>query len=287
MELRGLNPHFPEARRHRRLQLTFRGLKRVFHHIHPQSQSRRLAVTLSMVDHMEAALGPVQCQSAQVIRMIDDLAIRMGIYFLMRKSEYLPTGQSRGAKWRHLTFYDEQGNIIPRSSLRAGQAHSVVNRIPFSKTDPCGRGRIIQHYRQPPPSPCIVSKLEAWAIFARDKLGAINDRYLFEIRGTCIVSTSRLVSTLRAIADHLGIHSGAISLHSLRYGGATMLAVAGLPQYIIEHFGGWSPNSKSPQTYIQLGGQSVATVSRAMSQISQSNLADTRIRSNYFGRRQS
>ena len=284
IDLRGLNSNFPAARHHRRLQLTFRGLRRVFHHVHPQSQSRRLAVTLPMIDHMDAALGPVQSPTDRVVRMVDDLALRLGIYFLMRKSEFLPTAKSRGAQWRHLVFYDQHGNVIPRRHLQPGAAHSVVNRIPFSKTDPYGRGRILQHYRQPATSPCIVSKLEAWAIDARDQLGAINDRYLFEINSTCLVSTTRLVSTLRAIADHLGIRSGAISLHSLRYGGATMLAVAGLPQYVIEHFGGWSPNSKSPNTYIQLGGQSVATVSRAMSQMSQSSLADARIRSNYFGR---
>ena len=230
-------------------------------------------------------MGPPTSLAASVIRMVEDLALRMGIYFLMRRSEYIPANRrSRGAQWRYLVFYDSNGHMIDRRNLHYGQADSVVNKIPFSKTDPSGRGRILQHYRQPDGHPCIVQKLEHWAIFARDSLGAVGDKFVFEVHGTSLISANRLVHTLRATAYFLGIRNVAISLHSLRYGGATLLATAGLPQYIIEHFGGWSPNSKSPQTYVQLGGQSVATVSRAMSQASMAGLADARIRSNYFGR---
>ncbi len=37
--------------------------------------------------------------------------------------------------------------------------------------------------------------------------------------------------------------------HSLRYGGATMMAAAGFPQYIIAIYGGWTENSTSLRIY--------------------------------------
>jgi hypothetical protein len=92
-----------------------------------------------------------------------------------------------------------------------------------------------------------------------------------------------LVSILRAIARFLDIRDHAISLHSLRYGGATLLATAGLPKYVIEHFGGWAPNSGMSRLYCQLGGQSDVSVSRAFSAASSAGLAEMRIRSNFFG----
>jgi hypothetical protein len=203
----------------------------------------------------------------------------------MRRSEYLPGRTTRGALWSHINFYDRDGNLIPRHLLQQGQARSVVNNIPFSKTDPYGRGRILSHFRQPDGFPCIVRDMEDWAILSRDFLHAIDDDYFFEVHGIAVVQDRRLVCILRAVARFLGIQDHAISLHSLRYGGATLLATAGLPKYVIEHFGGWVANSGAVSEYIQLGGESAQTVSRAMSLASSAGLADARIRSNYFGRR--
>jgi hypothetical protein len=285
VDLNSLNPNFQLARTDKRFSLTMKGLKRVYRDIHPEIESRKMAVTLNMLDYIDDALGSPTDVCSTIIRFVETLALRMGIYFLMRRSEYLPGRSTRGVQWKHILFYNSHGDLISRHSLQRGQAHTVVNNIPFSKTDPHGRGRIVSHFRQPDGFPCIVRDMEEWAIISRDRLNAIDDDYFFEVHGSPLVYDRRLVAILRAVARYLGIRDHAISLHSLRYGGATLLATAGLPKYVIEHFGGWAPDSGAIREYIQLGGESAQTVSRAMSLASSAGLADARIRSNYFGRR--
>ena len=70
-----------------------------------------------------------------------------------------------------------------------------------------------------------------------------------------------VAAAMKKIVVHLGWSASKISAHSLRYGGATMLAAAGLPQYVIEYFGGWAEGSKSAKFYMQVSGRSVADVS--------------------------
>lgn len=44
----------------------------------------------------------------------------------------------------------------------------------------------------------------------------------------------------------LGWKDDKVSAHSLRYdGGATMLVIAGQPQYIFEYLGGWAQDSQA------------------------------------------
>ena len=58
-----------------------------------------------------------------------------------------------------------------------------------------------------------------------------------------------------------------------------MLAAAGLPQYVIEYFGGWAEGSKSLRVYAQqLGGAAVLHVSKIMSAGFGMSLEESRIR---------
>ena len=52
--------------------------------------------------------------------------------------------------------------------------------------------------------------------------------------------------------------------HSLRYGGATMMAAAGFPQYLIAHYGGWRADSEALRRYIVPSDESIARVSKYM-----------------------
>ena len=83
---------------------------------------------------------------------------------------------------------------------------------------------------------------------------------------------------MKFIVRHLGWNAKKVSAHSLRYGGATMLATAGMPQYVIEYFGGWAEGSQSLKTYIQLGNQAVHKVSQIMSDGHNNTLEESRIR---------
>jgi len=52
--------------------------------------------------------------------------------------------------------------------------------------------------------------------------------------------------------------------HSLRYGGATMLAAAGFPHYVIAIYGGWSPDSKTLRFYTKPSNEMIKLVSAHM-----------------------
>ena len=104
--------------------------------------------------------------------------------------------------------------------------------------------------------------------------------YLFCIgKAAPIIKDNDVAWVMKAIVSQLGWDSGKVSAHSLRYGGATMLAAAGLPQYVIAYFGGWTEDSSSLKHYTQVGGDSVTRVSKIMSMGFQRSLEESRIRS--------
>jgi len=63
---------------------------------------------------------------------------------------------------------------------------------------------------------------------------------------------------------------GKVASHSLRYGGATMMAAAGFPDYLIAHYGGWDPKSKVMRRYIHPTKESAGAVSAHMAKMSAS-----------------
>jgi hypothetical protein len=59
--------------------------------------------------------------------------------------------------------------------------------------------------------------------------------------------------------------------HSLRYGGATMMAAAGFPQYLIALYGGWTKDSKSLHIYAQPSDALIEIVSQKMNELAKTN----------------
>jgi len=76
----GWNALFKNARFSDRVTLTLRGLKRVYHKIHPICGSRRLAFTLVMSEKIDDVLGPPRNGIDSIIRRVEKLAINMGIF---------------------------------------------------------------------------------------------------------------------------------------------------------------------------------------------------------------
>jgi hypothetical protein len=72
------------------------------------------------------------------------VGMELGIYFLLRRSEFLPCRtsggeRSRGLQWKDLKFMDIEGRVIP---LLLERAESVTITITRSKTDQFGEGRV-------------------------------------------------------------------------------------------------------------------------------------------------
>jgi hypothetical protein len=68
---------------------------------------------------------------------------------------------------------------------------------------------------------------------------------------------------------HKGIDTAKATSHSLRYGGATMMAAAGFPQYLIAMYGGWAKESKSLRIYAQPSEEIIERVTGHMHAITE------------------
>jgi len=258
-----------------------RGYSKIYCLMHPKSESRKMAFTIELVNYVRKAFEEVDRKFPDKwFIQARELALRTGIYFLLRKSEYLPNskGDNPGLLRSDILFFGNDGFPTTCSSIQKGQAGSIRINIPYSKCDQFGYGRNILHVRQKGEARCIVNDLEEWIIKTRVELGASDDDYLFRVKGKNIISSEQVSIVMKRTTEFCGFSSNKISAHSLRYGGATMLAAAGLPQYIIAYFGGWCEDSKSLQTYTQLNVSSNSIVSKIFSDGDRASLEETRIR---------
>jgi len=109
-------------------------------------------------------------------------------------------------------------------------------------------------------------------------MGAIPEDALFQIRDFQLLIDDEVAAVMKLVVVHLGWDPSKISAHSLRYGGATMLAAAGIPQYLIKYYGGWAEGSKSLRLYAQVGGNAISKVSQIMADGFNVSLAESRLR---------
>jgi hypothetical protein len=276
-----IDNHFASARASSIVKLTLAGYLRIYHLMHPISGARKFAFTIELVGYLQQALAAYKPQWLTQPWVMESLSLAMefGIYFLLRKSEYLPSGSvSGGLQWKDITFFDYDGLKIEWSCINKQLVKSMQINIGTSKTDQNGIGRIVKHFRVDGPN-CIVCKTAKWARICRKQLGMVETDFLFGVRGDePVINSNTVAGAMKAIVKFLGWKSDKVSPHSLRYGGATMLAAAGLPQYVIEYFGGWAAGSKSLKVYAQLGSAAVLNVSNIMAAGFETSLEESRIR---------
>ena len=104
----------------------------------------------------------------------------------------------------------------------------------------------------------------AWNIFiciSRDKYEAAQDSPIFEVPSLPRLTSEHLAKLMKATATLLGLPADKVSAHSLRYGGATMLAAAGFPEYVIANYGGWAEGSQSLRRYSRPTTEMITKVS--------------------------
>ena len=281
----GVRNEFAMAQRSAVVKYVLRGYLKIYSLMHPAGEAKKLAFTVELVKYLKSVLTPEQLgRRGGLFAWALGLALKFGIYFLLRKSEFLPGGlligsepQYVGMRFGVIRFYKEDGGVVVWRKVMAGCAKSVEILVPRSKTDQFGYGRVVRHTRVTGPN-CIVKELERWVTHCRDSLGARETDGLFCVGTVPIVTDNDVAAAMKKIVVHLGWSASKISAHSLRYGGATMLAAAGLPQYVIEYFGGWAEGSKSAKFYMQVSGRSVADVSAVMSEGFNKSLEESRIR---------
>ena len=163
---------------------------------------------------------------------------------LSRVSEYLWTG-ARGA---HTLLSDDilfemiDGSIIASCDIRDHQFSAVAGclvNIRSAKNDTAGRGHRYYFERSTPGDQskyCITWTLWRYAQTARPTVGR-SFFFVKEINWT--LKPTYLNQRMRAMARMYGLDERRVSSHSLRIGGATALAAAGMNEYEIKQMGGW------------------------------------------------
>lgn len=226
-----------------------------------------------------------QCTTSNLI--IDQLggwrihiAAITGIFFLLRKSEFLESDPKKrsgitSCMRQDFRFFDEKEEIIPHDMVGYTIARRIRLTINFSKADQSGFGRVLFHERQQGPGvvTCIVTIMEKWFRYTYDHFQAQENEPVMRCRNLPTLSGSDLARYMKSTCAQIGLSESNVSPHSLRHGGATMLASKGFPRYLIERMGGWKPGSTALDRYVHvhLTDNTRVEISRAMSRGSSSD----------------
>jgi Phage integrase family len=222
---------------------------------------------------------------ADVIRERMFLVMAVGIMFLLRCSEHIkskPNTRASPVTRQHFVFWDAAGRRISYAMIGRVEADIVMIAVDFTKTDQSGYGRRVTHKRQADhPTVCIVCLLEHYIQLTRDNYGATAAMEIYFIPGFVKIQLDDLHRLMHSTVLHkLRETAGAgetpsplikATSHSLRYGGATMMAAAGYPQYMIAIYGGWSENSTALRIYTKTSDEMVNRVSRHMVLLAKEN----------------
>jgi len=191
---------FREASNHNCVQLLLTSYSRSWKKKHPDSTKVKIAFGLSYAVHAErlilsGTLAVGGCNCADRTNLISYMvgvrvvtALWMGIFFLLRKNEFLPHPENRNdmqepCRRRNLRFFDGRRLEIPYDRIGLQRAASVSLTLRFSKTDQTGHGRIVHHESTDDPVICVVHRLEEYIRVSRDYFHASVDSLLFSVPG--------------------------------------------------------------------------------------------------------
>jgi hypothetical protein len=174
----------------------------------------------------------------------------------LRKSEYLTTNEP--------TPPSSSARILRRRSVSSFNRNNA--RIPYQ----LGLGRLLTHCRQDETDVnCIVSIMENWIVSTWDQYEISESSPVRTIADYPKLTGDVIYEVMKSTCDLNGLPLSQVSSHSLRNGGATELAAAGFPQYIIATYGGWTENSKAMHIYTRLSTSTNELVSKHMARAGQ------------------
>jgi len=257
--------HFSEASKSREIKTLLRGFERFYRKRNPASGEVKIAFGMDLAVRCKKLMekqryllheaGDDRTVAASMRKRIY-VCMAVGIFFMLRCSEHmrLPTGRRSTATLmlrKHVVMFGQDGRIIPYVMVGKIRAQSVTLNVTFAKTDSSGFGRRTSHIRQADAEVCVVCILEDWIVHTRDRHGATEMDELYNFAALPIFLPDNLHAAMAITIVDLKLAPGSIKAtsHSLRYGGATMMAAAGFPQYLIAHYGGWTEGSRSLAIY--------------------------------------
>ena len=215
---------------------------------HEQQTRRRLPFTLEMLTAM--------CQKTLNLSLAKDRAVmiatKIALVIMSRQSELIPTADKHflRADDVHFTFAVRTGGPdVSRPSRLAftsdiGELTGVTLNVRSAKNDQEGLGNRY-HFEVIPVSEdvafCLATDMFRWAEEARHQEGDpfVSYRGVDYAVAPWWLSYYRLNAAVKAAATACGFDGERFSTHSLRIGGATIMAAAGLPNHYIQKMGRW------------------------------------------------
>jgi integrase len=166
-------------------------------------------------------------------------AMRLAHLLMLRISEYTIQKGKHFIRSQDVTFTLANGTYVTSSHVTSEidtQVTGVLINIRSAKNDSHGAGHRFYFARNPSdPSRCICSCLFEWAVMATPA----EHHPFFSYRSKWRLSRQEMSAALKGVASQVNLHPDRISPHSLRYGGASALAAANMPSYLIQQLGRW------------------------------------------------
>ena len=129
--LKGIENNFDAAHKSKLIKLTLDGYLRIYHKLNPLSGERKLAFTIELVKVYRTLIK----DKLDLKNLAIELVMKFGIFFLLRKSDYLPHGKgerlkhSKGLKWEKIKFFDYNGLTIPLQKVPLKTSHVRTDTI--------------------------------------------------------------------------------------------------------------------------------------------------------------
>lgn len=239
----------------------------LFRKDNPIAGRKGLPFTCDMIVHAELKTFNTNSPTDHAILTAKKLASTC----LMRVSEYLPGSPEvdHWARSQDVCFRVIDDSIVPSWRAIGTPIEDVVSTIVTvrgGKNDVSGEGHCMEFMKAAVGKNCaycIVTSLHSWAVRAQPLFG----QPFLSWRGEWVLSYDRLSKAIKRVASEMGLNPNRYRTHSLRIGGASMLAAAGRPDYEIQKLGRWK--SLAFLEYIRLGK---ATFTAALAAIVNPNL---------------
>ena len=228
-------------------------LNLIFRRDNPIAGRTGLPFTCDMIVHAKTRT----CNTDSPVHQATVVAMEVACACMLRVSEYLP-GSPDADHWvrgQDIAFRLVDERVVPSyqvwpSNLLLADVVSAIVTVRSGKNDIEGAGNRFELPRASVSASCaydVVADLYAWTIRAQPKL----DKPFFTFRNQFTLSYDTLSAAIKKVAAEMGLDAARFRTHSLRIGGASMMAAAGRPDYEIQKLGRWK--SLAFLGYIRLG----------------------------------
>ena len=228
----------------------------IYRRDHPIAGKSGLPFTCDMVVHAATKTFNTNTPGDRVLV----IAMKMALTCLLRVSEYLPNlTKPHVNHWMRaddVSFKLPNGSIISSWSACDYPMQSVVSviiTVRSAKNDIDGMGHRFEFPAVGVSSSRafdFASDMFAWATLSHPREG----QPFLSYRNQWTLSYRDLTKAIKCVASELGLDPARYRTHFLRIGGASTLAAANVPDYVIQKLGRWK--SLAFLDYIRLSGRS-------------------------------